>query len=55
VYAGDTLYPQLEVADLVPQRSTGVLVMRATVHNQNNELVLEGRHRYLLRKRPATA
>ena len=53
VYAGDTLYPQLEVLELVPQRSTGVLVMRATVHNRNNDLVLEGSHRYLLRKRPA--
>jgi len=53
VYAGDTLYPQLEVVELIPQRSTGVLVMRATVHNQNNELVLEGGHRYLLRRRPA--
>jgi len=53
VYAGDTLYPQLEVVELIPQRSTGVLVMRATVHNQNDELVLEGSHRYLLRKRAA--
>ena len=53
VYAGDTLYPQLEVVELVPQRSTGVLVMRATVHNQNNALVLEGSQRYLLRKRAA--
>jgi acyl dehydratase len=53
VYAGDTLYPQLEVAELVAQRTTGVLVMRATVHNQKSELVLEGSHRDLLRKRPA--
>ncbi|MGA7984848.1 MAG: MaoC family dehydratase [Burkholderiales bacterium] len=53
VYAGDTLYPQLEVIELIPQRTTGVLVMRATVHNQKNELVLEGSQRYLLRKRAA--
>ena len=52
VYAGDTLYPWLEIVELVPQRSTGVVVMRATVHNQKNELVLEGSHRYLLRRRP---
>jgi acyl dehydratase len=52
VCAGDTLYPLLEVAELVPQRTTGVLVLRATVHNQRNELVLEGVHRYLVRKRP---
>ena len=54
VYAGDTVYPMLEITELVPQRTTGVMTMRATVHNQRNELVLEGQHRYLLRKRPST-
>jgi acyl dehydratase len=53
VYGGDTLYPSLEIVELIPQRTTGVMVMRATVHNQSNALVLEGRQRYLLRKRPA--
>lgn len=53
VYAGDTLYPMLKLTELVPQSTTGVIAMRATVHNQKNELVLEGLHRYLLRKRPA--
>jgi len=52
VYRGDTLYPLLEVTELIPQRTTGVMVLRATVHNQSNALVLEGSHRYLLRKRP---
>ena len=52
VYAGDTLYPWLEIVELVPQRSIGVVVMRATVHNQADELVLEGSQRYLLRRRP---
>lgn len=51
VYAGDTLYPMLEITDLVPQNTTGVVAMRATVHNQRNELVLEGMHRYLIRRR----
>jgi acyl dehydratase len=51
-YAGDTLYPLLVVAELVPQRSTGILTMRATVHNQSRELVLEGEQKYLLRKKP---
>ena len=37
-----------------PQRTTGVMGLRATVHNQKNLLVLEGAHRYLMRKRPAT-
>ncbi len=51
VYAGDTLYSALEITELVPQRTTGVIVMRATVHNQRGELVLDGVHKYLLRKR----
>ncbi|HWA04709.1 MAG TPA: MaoC family dehydratase [Rhizomicrobium sp.] len=49
VHSGDTLYPALEISELVRQRSTGVVAMRATVHNQRAELVLEGTHRYLLR------
>jgi acyl dehydratase len=49
VYPGDTLYPALEIVDLIPQRSTGVVVMRASIHNQKQELVLDGTHKYLLR------
>ncbi|HEX7727012.1 MAG TPA: MaoC family dehydratase [Rhizomicrobium sp.] len=48
VYPGDTLYPALEIAELVPQRTTGIVAMRATVHNQKSELVLDGIHKYLL-------
>jgi acyl dehydratase len=53
VYAGDTLYPLLTVAELKPQRTTGVLTLASTVHNQKRELVLEGVQKYLIRKRPA--
>ncbi|MDZ4738928.1 MAG: MaoC family dehydratase [Alphaproteobacteria bacterium] len=49
VYADDTLYPALTVLELKPQRTTGVVTMQATVHNQHREMVLEGRHTYLLR------
>jgi acyl dehydratase len=49
VYPGDTLYPALAIAELVPQRTTGIVVMRATVHNQKRELVLDGTHRYLMK------
>ncbi|MBY0335034.1 MAG: MaoC family dehydratase [Acetobacteraceae bacterium] len=52
VFVGDTLYPVLTVAELTPQRSTGILGMATTIHNQKGELVLEGTQRYLLRKRP---
>jgi len=49
VYVGDTLYPALEITALERQRTTGVVAMRATVHNQEGALVLEGVHRYLVR------
>jgi acyl dehydratase len=49
VYAGDTLYPALTITALIPQRSTGVVVMAASIHNQRGEQVLAGEHRYLLR------
>lgn len=51
VYAGDTLYPMLEVVRLEPQRTTGVLTFRSTIHNQDDVLVLEGSQRFLLKKR----
>ena len=53
VFAGDTLYPALEIDELTPSRTTGVLGFRSTIYNQRRELVLEGKQRYLLRKRPA--
>lgn len=49
VYPGDTLYPALTICDLVRQRTTGVVAMHATVHNQHGALVLDGTHRYLLK------
>lgn len=52
VFVGDTLYPALEVAKLEPGRTTGVLTMALTIHNQHGELVLDGTQRYLLRMRP---
>lgn len=55
VYVGDTLYPMLRITELRPGRTTGVVVMRATIHNQTKELVMEGEHRYLLRRRPEAA
>jgi acyl dehydratase len=51
VYPGDTLYPELTISELTPQRTTGVVTVAVTVHNQKNELVLSGEQKYLLRKR----
>ena len=53
VYPGDTLYPLLEIVALTPQRSTGVVTLAATVHNQKGELVLTGEQKILLRRRSA--
>jgi acyl dehydratase len=55
VFAGDTVYPALEVDELTPNRTTGVVGVKSTVHNQRRELVLEGRQRYLIRRRVAVA
>ena len=49
VFAGDTLYPALTISALLPQKTTGVVVMDATLHSQRAELVMTGEHKYLLR------
>ena len=51
VYSGDTLYPSLKVAELKPQRTTGILTLASTVLNQRDDVVMEGVQRYLLKKR----
>jgi acyl dehydratase len=53
VFSGDTLYPALEVGELTPRRSTGVVGLNSTVHNQRRELVLDGTMRFIIRKRDA--
>lgn len=53
VFPGDTLYPKLVITALTTQRTTGLCEMRATVHNQHREIVLDGKHTYLIRRRPA--
>ena len=51
VFSGDTIYPELEIAELVPQNTTGVVVITSRVHNQRKELVLEGTQKYVVSKR----
>jgi acyl dehydratase len=53
VYADDTIYPALEVTELTPGKTTGVVVLRSTVFNQRRELVLEGSQKFLIRRRAA--
>jgi acyl dehydratase len=51
VFADDTIYPALEVTELTPGRSTGVVTLASTVFNQRRELVLEGMQKFLIRRR----
>ncbi len=51
VFVGDTLFPRLTVAELIPKNTTGILKMRTTLHNQRDEMVLEGEHVYLVKQR----
>lgn len=53
VYAGDTVYAALEIDELTPGRTTGVVGLASSVRNQHGALVLAGRQRYLLRRRNA--
>lgn len=55
VYAGDTVYPLLTVADIQPQKTTGILVLNAAVWNQENAKVFDGMHKYLIRRRTRKA
>lgn len=49
--AGIFVYPLLRVTALAPGRTTGVITVRSTVHNQRRELCMEGEKKYLVRKR----
>ncbi len=51
VFSGDTVYPELTIAELVPQNTTGVVIVNSRVHNQRKQLVLEGMQKYVVRKR----
>ena len=53
VLAGDTLYCTLEVVELSPGRTTGVIALASPVRNQHEVVVMDGVQKYLLRKREA--
>ena len=52
VFIGDTIAPELEVSELIPKTETGIVRLTSRVTNQRGELVLEGMHAYLIKKRP---
>ena len=53
VHVGDTLYCTLEVTELVPQRTTGMITLASAVRNQHDQLVMDGFQKYLLKMRAA--
>lgn len=55
VCLGDTVYPELEIVELTPSKTTGVITLRSTIHNQRGELVLEGQQKMLVYRREAMA
>lgn len=50
VHSGDTLYSSLMITNLEPKGDLGVVTTEVTVYNQKSELVLQGQHKYLLRR-----
>ena len=52
VYVGDTLYPHLRISQLDCGRTTGVVTLVSTIHNQRQELVMEGIQKYLIKRHP---
>ena len=52
VLIGDTIRPELEVSELIPKTEVGVLRLKTRITNQRDEVVLEGMHAYLIKKRP---
>ena len=52
--AGDTVYPMLEISGLKKQTKTGVVTLKSTVHNQRNELLMEGMQKFLVKLKAET-
>lgn len=50
VHAGDTLYSQLQITELIPQAAEGRVKAAVSVRNQRGELVLDGEHTYVLKR-----
>lgn len=51
VFLGDTLSVVLEVVEVEPRRTIGVVRMKTCMTNQRGEVVMEGSHTYLFKRR----
>jgi acyl dehydratase len=54
VYCGDTVYPALVISELTPGKTTGVITLCSTIHNQHRQLVMKGEQKMLVRRRPTS-
>lgn len=52
VFIGDTVYPEFEVSEIIPKKSNGIIKFNVRIKNQNDEIVMEGQHSYMIKKRP---
>src|SRR5262245_56275645 len=52
VLIGDTITPEIVVSELIPKTEVGLLRLTTRIKNQRGEVVLEGMHAYLIKKRP---
>jgi acyl dehydratase len=52
VFRGDTLYPELTVSALEPERASGRITLATALRNHRAELVMEGDMTFLLKLRP---
>ncbi|MHB8574295.1 MAG: MaoC family dehydratase [Dehalococcoidia bacterium] len=50
-FVGDTLYPELEVIGLEPRTHTGLLTFACRLRNQTGDVILDGTHAYVIKKR----
>jgi acyl dehydratase len=51
VFIGDTIYPELEVSELIDKKTRGIMKCKTVVKNQDGDVVIEGEHVYLIKKR----
>jgi acyl dehydratase len=51
VFEGDTIYPELEIADKEDKGDKGIVTLASSVTNQDDELILEGELQLLVKKR----
>lgn len=55
VFIGDSIAVEAEVSDLRAKGTTGLIRFDIAMRNQDKEIILQGSHSYILKKRPGEA